>query len=66
MKDCEYIDYEGVCGITCKVCDGSINETCKYYHNKCYDQGRLEDEPTEEEIKEFNERYFPPLNNVVR
>lgn len=37
MKDCEYIDYEGVCGITCKECDGSINETCKYYHNKCCD-----------------------------
>ena len=31
-----------------------------------YDQGRPEDEPTEEEIKEFTERYFPPLNNAVR
>lgn len=37
MKDCLYLDYEGVCGITCKECDGSINEICKYYHKGCCD-----------------------------
>lgn len=37
MKDCMYIDFEGVCLITCKVCPGRINETCKYYHTGCCD-----------------------------
>lgn len=31
MKDCMYIDFEGVCLITCKVCPGRINTGCKHY-----------------------------------